>query len=346
MKILVTGGCGFIGSALIRHIINHSSHSVINIDNLTYASNKLNLVEIEGSNRYFFEKLDICNKDALFDIFKKHKPNAVMHLAAESHVDRSINDPSVFINTNILGTFNLLEVSKKYFYELDEDIKLNFRFHHISTDEVYGDLGKSTKLFTENTPYNPSSPYSASKASSDHLVRAWNRTFSLPTVITNCSNNYGPYQHPEKLIPMVIINALEGKKIPIYGAGNQIRDWLYVEDHADALLKVLLKGKIGETYNLGGNNEKKNIEVVKEICSILDIAKPFLKLKSYSSLIHHIEDRPGHDIRYAIDSSKVFDSIGWKPNNTFNQGIKNTVLWYLENQEWLISIKNNTMSKK
>ena len=341
MKILITGGYGFIGSALIRHIIDHNEHSVVNIDNLTYASNKLNLKEIESSDRYLFEKLDICNKNALSDLFKKHKPDAVMHLAAESHVDKSINDPSIFINTNILGTFNLLEVSKKYFIELDKDIKSRFRFHHISTDEVYGDLGNSKDFFTETTPYNPSSPYSASKASSDHLVRSWHRTFSLPTIITNCSNNYGPYQHPEKLIPKTISNALLEKKIPIYGTGKQIRDWLYVEDHAKALLKALSHGEIGETYNIGGNNEKKNIEVVKEICIILDEVFPAKHHKSYYDLISYVKDRPGHDTRYAIDPQKIISEIGWKPDHDFKKGIKKTILWYLENQEWMNSYRLN-----
>ena len=346
MKILITGGSGFIGSALIRLIINHSNHNVINVDKLTYASNKLNLSEIENSTRYFFEKVDICNKDKLTKLFRKHKPDAIMHLAAESHVDRSIDDPSFFINTNILGTFNLLEVSKEYYSELSVNKRSLFKFHHISTDEVYGDLGKSKNFFTENTSYNPSSPYSASKASSDHLVRSWNRTYSLPTVITNCSNNYGPYQHPEKLIPKTIINAVSGNRIPVYGAGDQIRDWLYVEDHAIALLKVLLESKSGETYNIGGNNEKKNIEVIKAICNILDKTKPPVKLKSYTSLIYHVKDRPGHDVRYAIDSSKISASTGWKPTNTFDEGIKKTVLWYLENQEWLNNFKNNKMAKR
>ena len=346
MKILITGGSGFIGSALIRLIINHSNHNVINVDKLTYASNKLNLSEIENSTRYFFEKVDICNKDKLTKLFRKHKPDAIMHLAAESHVDRSIDDPSFFINTNILGTFNLLEVSKEYYSELSVNKRSLFKFHHISTDEVYGDLGKSKNFFTENTSYNPSSPYSASKASSDHLVRSWNRTYSLPTVITNCSNNYGPYQHPEKLIPKTIINAVSGNRIPVYGAGDQIRDWLYVEDHAIALLKVLLESKSGETYNIGGNNEKKNIEVIKAICNILDKTKPPVKLKSYTSLIYHVKDRPGHDVRYAIDSSKISASTGWKPTNTFDEGIKKTVLWYLENQEWLNNFKNIKMAKR
>jgi dTDP-glucose 4,6-dehydratase len=310
---------------------------------LTYAGNLESLSEVQNSERYIFKKIDICDSDGIEDIFTNLCPDIVMHLAAESHVDRSIDVPIDFINTNIIGTFNLLEKSKAYWSSLQGNKKANFKFHHISTDEVYGDLGileetgdneshNSLTLFTENTSYAPSSPYSASKAASDHLVRAWHRTFGLPTIITNCSNNYGPYQFPEKLVPLIILNALEGKPLPVYGSGNQIRDWLYVEDHARALLKVAIEGHIGETYNIGGHNEKKNIEVIKTICSILDELRP--ADYAYSSLIINVADRPGHDARYAIDASKIFNELNWEPLETFETGMRKTVKWYLENIEW------------
>ncbi len=338
MKILITGGAGFIGSAVIRYIINNTNHQVINIDKLTYAGNLDSLKSIAKNRRYFFKKIDICDKKSLSNIFNTYSPNLVMHLAAESHVDRSITSSSNFINTNIIGTYNMLEVSKDYYKGLPKKEKGLFKFHHISTDEVYGDLGPDDDPFTEETSYAPSSPYSASKASSDHLVRAWHRTFNLPVLITNCSNNYGPYHFPEKLIPLVISNALEGKSLPIYGSGNQIRDWLYVEDHANALYKVLTEGEIGETYNIGGYNEKKNIEVVKIICNLLDEFKP-LDNKSYESQIIYVSDRAGHDQRYSIDAKKIAKDLKWTPNETFESGIRKTVLWYLENQNWVNKVK-------
>jgi dTDP-glucose 4,6-dehydratase len=348
MKILVTGGAGFIGSAVIRHIINNTADSVINLDKLTYAGNLESLLPVSNDDRYTFEKVDICNRIELDRIFFYHKPDAVMHLAAESHVDRSIDGPAEFIETNIVGTYTLLEASRQYWSQLDQVRKKAFRFHHISTDEVYGDLEGPEDLFTESTAYEPSSPYSASKASSDHLVRAWLRTYGLPTVITNCSNNYGPYHFPEKLIPLVILNALDGKPLPIYGNGQQIRDWLYVEDHARALYKVVTEGTIGETYNIGGHNEKKNIDVVNTICNILDVLVPIStneslschseldskSISSYKELITFVKDRPGHDVRYAIDATKIERELDWKPEETFESGIKKTVEWYLNNKYW------------
>jgi len=373
-KILITGGAGFIGSAVVRYIINNTENSVVNVDKLTYAGNLEALAEVSASDRYVFEQVDICNRAELDRIFRQHKPDAVMHLAAESHVDRSIDGPAEFIQTNIIGTYNLLEAARAYWNELDGERKQAFRFHHVSTDEVYGDLPhpadandeclmlngelndatdtplsiqnsklniKNLPLFTEQTPYAPSSPYSASKASSDHLVRAWLRTYGLPTFITNCSNNYGPYQFPEKLIPLVILNALAGKPLPIYGEGDQIRDWLYVEDHAKALYRVLTAGRVGETYNIGGYNEKTNLEVVEAICAVLDELKASKKLSvkseeknslpftSYTQLITHVTDRPGHDRRYAIDASKITNELGWKPEETFETGIRKTVEWYV-----------------
>ncbi|MGH1440923.1 MAG: dTDP-glucose 4,6-dehydratase [Cellvibrionaceae bacterium] len=335
MKIMVTGGAGFIGSAVVRHIINDTESSVINVDKLTYAGNLESLEAVAQSERYVFEQIDICDAFELARIFKEHQPDAVMHLAAESHVDRSIDGPGEFITTNIVGTYTLLEESRRYFASLDSARQANFRFHHISTDEVYGDLGPEG-LFTETTSYEPSSPYSSSKAASDHLVRAWQRTYGLPTLVTNCSNNYGPYHFPEKLIPLIILNALAGKALPVYGDGSQIRDWLFVEDHARALYKVLTEGKVAETYNIGGHNERRNIDVVKTICSILEELVPNkpAELDSYESLITYVEDRPGHDVRYAIDASKIEHDLAWVPEETFESGIRKTVEWYLANENW------------
>jgi dTDP-glucose 4,6-dehydratase len=335
VKILVTGGAGFIGSAVVRHIIDHTKSSVVNVDKLTYAGNLESLAPVDTSDRYAFEQVDICDHGEVARIFDEHKPNAVMHLAAESHVDRSIDGPGEFITTNVVGTYNLLEVSRRYYASLGDNDKKQFRFHHISTDEVYGDLGPEG-LFTETTSYEPSSPYSASKASSDHLVRAWQRTYDLPTVVTNCSNNYGPYHFPEKLIPLVILNALAGKPLPVYGDGSQIRDWLFVEDHARALYKVLTEGKEGETYNIGGHNERKNIDVVRTICTILDELVPDKpnNIQRYDELITFVADRPGHDVRYAIDASKIQRELGWVPEETFETGIRKTVQWYLDNKNW------------
>lgn len=346
MKILVTGGAGFIGSAVIRYIINTTQDSVVNVDKLTYAGNLNSLITISQNKRYAFEQVDICDANELKRVFVEHQPDAVMHLAAESHVDRSIDGPDEFIQTNIVGTYNMLEVARAYWTTLPENRKQNFRFHHISTDEVYGDLEGTTDLFTEITSYSPSSPYSASKASSDHLVRAWQRTYGLPTLITNCSNNYGPYHFPEKLIPLVILNALDGKDLPIYGKGDQIRDWLYVEDHARALYKVVTEGLVGETYNIGGHNEKQNIEVVKTICKILNELKPQTNTKSYESLITFVADRPGHDLRYAIDASKIKNDLGWAPDETFESGIRKTVQWYLNNLEWCRRVQDGSYQRE
>jgi dTDP-glucose 4,6-dehydratase len=344
VKILVTGGAGFIGSAVIRYIINNTKDSVVNIDKLTYAGNLESLTEIENNERYVFERADICDSEAITSIFSKYQPDAVMHLAAESHVDRSITGPAAFIETNIIGTYVLLETARTYWNQLDETRKKAFRFHHISTDEVYGDLphpdecaeGAVLPLFTEKTAYSPSSPYSSSKASSDHLVRAWSRTYGLPTLITNCSNNYGPYHFPEKLIPLVILSALAGKPLPVYGNGEQIRDWLFVEDHASALYKVVSEGKVGETYNIGGHNERRNIDVVKTICEILDevVNEKPAGISHFEELITYVTDRPGHDRRYAIDASKIQEDLGWIPEETFESGIRKTVVWYLNNQRW------------
>lgn len=343
-NILVTGGAGFIGSAVIRHIIATTDDTVVNVDKLTYAGNLDSLESVSGHPRYFFEKVDICDRFALEKVFFEHKPDLVMHLAAESHVDRSIDGPSVFIETNILGTYNLLEVSRKYWKTCEEDKAKAFRFHHISTDEVYGDLHGAEDLFTEKTPYAPSSPYSASKASSDHLVRAWYRTYGLPTLITNCSNNYGPYHFPEKLIPLVILNARAGKPLPVYGKGTQIRDWLYVCDHARALYKVLTKGRVGETYNIGGHNERQNIDVVRTICNLLEELAPEKPagVKRYEDLITYVQDRPGHDMRYAIDATKIKNELGWVPEETFETGIRKTVQWYLDNSVWWRRIKDKS----
>ncbi|EDP8647535.1 dTDP-glucose 4,6-dehydratase [Salmonella bongori] len=352
MKILITGGAGFIGSAVIRHIIKNTQDTVVNIDKLTYAGNLESLSDISESNRYNFEHVDICDSVEITRIFEQYQPDAVMHLAAESHVDRSITGPAAFIETNIVGTYILLEVARKYWSALGEDKKNNFRFHHISTDEVYGDLPHPDEvansvelpLFTETTAYAPSSPYSASKASSDHLVRAWRRTYGLPTIVTNCSNNYGPYHFPEKLIPLVILNALEGKPLPIYGKGDQIRDWLYVEDHARALYTVVTQGKAGEAYNIGGYNEKKNLDVVFTICDLLDEIVP--KATSYCKQITYVADRPGHDRRYAIDADKISRELGWKPLETFESGIRKTVEWYLNNREWCQHIQDSCYQRE
>jgi len=344
MKFLVTGGAGFIGSAVIRHLINNTEHQVINVDKLTYAGNLHSIETVSNSPRYTFEHVDICNAMEIKRVFSKHQPDIIMHLAAESHVDRSIDGPDTFIQTNIIGTYTLLNEARAYFNTLDATKKANFRFHHISTDEVYGDLESTDNLFTETTPYAPSSPYSASKASSDHLVRAWERTYGLPTLVTNCSNNYGPYHFPEKLIPLVILNALEGKPLPIYGNGNQIRDWLYVEDHARALVLVATKGKIAETYNIGGHNEKQNIEVVKTICKILDKKVP--KVTPYEKLITFVSDRPGHDVRYAIDASKIAKELGWTPRETFETGLEKTVQWYLDNKAWWSSVQDGSYQRE
>lgn len=334
--ILITGGAGFIGSAVVRHIIENTDDSIVNVDCLTYAGNLESITSVLENERYNFVQENICDAKSMADVFEKYQPDAVMHLAAESHVDRSIDGPDDFIHTNIIGTFTLLEVARSYWSKLPNDKKNKFRFHHISTDEVYGDLEGPEDLFTEETAYAPSSPYSASKASSDHLVRAWQRTYGLPTVSTNCSNNYGPYHFPEKLIPLVILNALAGKALPVYGDGLQIRDWLFVEDHARALYKVVTEGEVGETYNIGGHNEKANIDVVKTICTLLEELVPNKPegISQYQDLITYVTDRPGHDVRYAIDASKIERELNWKPEETFESGIRKTVEWYLNNKIW------------
>lgn len=342
VKILVTGGAGFIGSAVIRHIISNTADAVVNVDKLTYAGNLESLAEVSGDARYAFERVDICDRDQIDRVLREHQPDSIMHLAAESHVDRSISGPSEFIQTNIIGTYTLLEAARQYWSALDGARKSAFRFHHISTDEVYGDLEGPEDLFTETTPYQPSSPYSASKASSDHLVRAWARTYGLPTLVTNCSNNYGPCHFPEKLIPLIILNALEGKPLPVYGKGNQVRDWLYVEDHARALYKVVTEGVTGETYNIGGHNEKQNIEVVHTLCALLDELRPDSAHRPHASLITYVQDRPGHDQRYAIDASKIQRELGWVPEETFESGIRKTVEWYLNNPEWVEHVKSGS----
>ena len=365
-KILVTGGAGFIGSTLIKYIINNTDYAVVNIDKLTYAGNLKTLESVSKNSRYVFEKVDICDAFEIKRIFKQYQPSLVMHLAAESHVDRSIDGSDEFIQTNIIGTHKMLEGSLAYWSQLKNDDKINFKFHHVSTDEVYGDLqhpddmnnssinnkSLTLPLFTETSAYIPSSPYSASKAASDHLVRAWFKTYGLPILISNCSNNYGPYHFPEKLIPLMIFNALEGRSLPIYGKGEQIRDWIYVEDHAAALMLIATKGKIGQTYNIGGHNEKKNIEVVKNICQLLDelfpveinykIKKLKLNITNYENLITFVEDRPGHDKRYAIDASKIQNELNWAPQETFKSGLRKTVKWYLDNRMWCDDIKNKS----
>lgn len=335
MKILITGGAGFIGSAVVRYILNETQDEVINVDKLTYAANLVSLKPVENSPRYAFEQADIGDKRALTRIFKQYKPDAVMHLAAESHVDRSIDSADVFIQTNIVGTYTLLDVARYYWSGLDADKKTAFRFLHISTDEVYGDLAEKDGLFMETTPYAPSSPYSASKASSDHLVRAWGRTYGLPIIVTNCSNNYGYFQFPEKLIPRIILNALAGKPLPVYGNGLQIRDWLFVDDHARALYMVLISGKIGETYNIGSHNQKTNIEIIRTICDLLEELAPNKPsgILQYQDLICYVTDRPGHDVRYAIDATKIRRELGWQPQERFESGIRKTVRWYLEHKE-------------
>ena len=340
MRILVTGGAGFIGSALVRHLIQDTNHHVINFDKLTYAGNLKSLMSVDLSSRYDFEQVDICDGSELGELVKKYRPDVVMHLAAETHVDRSIDGPGEFIQTNIVGTYNLLEAARNYWQTLDGSEKASFRFHHISTDEVYGDLAGPKDFFREDTPYAPSSPYSASKAGSDHLVRAWGRTFGLPVIVTNCSNNYGPYHFPEKLIPLIILNALRGKPLPVYGKGTQVRDWLFVEDHARALVKVVTEGAIGETYNIGGHNEKQNIEVVRAVCSLLDELSPSTHagIRKYDELITFVKDRPGHDFRYAIDASKIQRDLGWVPQETFESGLRKTVEWYLANENWWQSV--------
>ena len=333
MKILVTGGAGFIGSAVIRHLISETQHSVVNVDCLTYAGNLSTLDDVSSSSRYSFEKVNICDSAAVQGVFERHQPEAVMHLAAESHVDRSIDGPSAFIQTNVVGTYVMLEASRRHRQSLPAVQQESFRFHHISTDEVYGSLGDEG-LFTEETSYDPSSPYSASKAASDHLVRAWNRTYGLPIVLTNCSNNYGPYQFPEKLIPLTITSALAGKPLPVYGKGENVRDWLYVADHARALVAVLERGQVGETYNIGGNSERKNIDVVRSICRLMDELCESSVNRPHERLITFVTDRPGHDHRYAIDASKIRRDLGWSPAESFESGLRQTVKWYLDNEEW------------
>ncbi|WP_180059647.1 dTDP-glucose 4,6-dehydratase [Acinetobacter sp. YH12128] len=342
MKILVTGGAGFIGSAVVRHIIQNTQDVVLNVDKLTYAGNLESLASVHGHERYTFSQTDICDRQALDRLIADFQPDAIMHLAAESHVDRSISGPSAFIETNIIGTYQLLEATRQYWNTLPDNKKQAFRFHHISTDEVYGDLEGTEDLFLETTSYAPSSPYSASKASSDHLVRAWHRTYGLPVIVTNCSNNYGPYHFPEKLIPLIIQNALASKPLPVYGNGHQIRDWLYVEDHARALYKVVTEAAVGETYNIGGHNEQKNIDVVKAICDLLEDLAPNKPqgIKHYQDLITYVTDRPGHDLRYAIDASKIQKDLGWVPEESFETGLRKTVEWYLNNQEWVEHIQS------
>ena len=333
VKIIITGGAGFIGSAVVRQFIAETDATVINVDKLTYAGNLESVAEASSSPRYRFEQADICDAPAMQRLFAKYRPDAVMHLAAESHVDRSIDGPALFIQTNIVGTYTLLESARAYWQELSSDTRAHFRFHHISTDEVFGSLGPDG-YFNEETPYQPNSPYSASKAASDHLARAWHHTYGLPVITTNCSNNYGPYHYPEKLIPLTIIKALRGEPLPVYGKGDNVRDWLYVEDHARALRLVLEKGRVGETYNIGGHNEKTNLQVVEMLCALLDDLSPDLRCAPRISLINFVPDRPGHDKRYAIDASKIERELGWKPRETLESGLRKTVQWYLDNRLW------------
>jgi len=346
MKFLITGGAGFIGSAVIRHIIRDTGDSVVNVDKLTYAGNLESLAQASDSPRYAFEQIDICDRAALDDAFARHQPDVIMHLAAESHVDRSIDGPAAFIQTNVVGTCTLLEAARAFWLQLPEEKRQTFRFHHVSTDEVYGDLGDSGGRFTETTAYAPSSPYSASKAGSDHLVRAWQRTYGLPALITNCSNNYGPCQFPEKLIPLIILNALEGKPLPVYGQGNQVRDWLHVEDHARALYRVATAGRVGETYNIGGRSEKRNIEVVHALCALLDELRPRTDGRKHAAGITHVQDRPGHDLRYAIDAGKIERELGWAPQESFESGIRKTVQWYLSNLKWCRRVQDGSYQRQ
>ena len=339
MVILLTGGAGFIGSALVRQWIRATEATIVNVDKLTYAGNLDSLAGARDQARHIFERVDICDAPAMGRLFAEYRPDAVMHLAAESHVDRSIDGPGEFIRTNIEGTFVLLQAARRYWEGLGEPYKSKFRFHHISTDEVYGSLGE-TGYFTETTPYSPNSPYSASKAASDHLVRAWHHTYKMPVLVTNCSNNYGPYQFPEKLVPLVILNAYAGKPLPVYGKGDNVRDWLYVEDHAHALRVVLEKGEVGETYNIGGHNERQNIEVVKTICGLLDELRPDSPHAPHENLITYVADRPGHDKRYAIDASKIERELDWRPRETFETGLRQTVKWYLENEAWWRNVQS------
>ncbi|QVM91682.1 dTDP-glucose 4,6-dehydratase [Pseudomonas entomophila] len=345
MRILVTGGAGFIGSALVRHLIDNTEHEVLNLDKLTYAGNLESLQGIASNSRYEFVQADIADQPTVSALLERFQPQAIMHLAAESHVDRSIDGPAAFIHTNIVGTYALLETTRAWWTRLPADARAAFRFHHISTDEVYGDLHGADDLFTETTPYAPSSPYSASKAASDHLVRAWHRTYGLPVLITNCSNNYGPYHFPEKLIPLMILNALAGKPLPVYGNGQQVRDWLYVEDHARALLTVVTRGEVGETYNIGGHNEQKNLDVVHTLCDLLEELAPDRRpagVARYKDLITFVQDRPGHDLRYAIDASKIEHELGWKPDETFFTGLRKTVQWYLANLDWCKHVQDGS----
>jgi dTDP-glucose 4,6-dehydratase len=343
--ILVTGGAGFIGSALVRLLVQNRDLRVVNVDALTYAGNLESLSEIKNADNYCFEQVNICDAPALSELFDRHEPIAVMHLAAESHVDRSIDGPAAFIDTNVVGTYNMLEASRAFWNKLVGDEKQDFRFHHISTDEVYGSLPE-TGLFTETSPYQPNSPYSASKAASDHLVRAWFHTYGFPVLLTNCSNNYGPYQFPEKLIPLIILNALEGKPLPIYGAGDNVRDWLYVDDHVKALTVVLEKGVPGQTYNIGGHNEKTNMEVVKTVCALLDELVPDSEFKPHENLIEFVKDRPGHDKRYAIDAGKIKQELNWVPEETFETGLRKTVQWYLDNRNWCQHVQDGSYQRQ
>ncbi|WP_299007622.1 dTDP-glucose 4,6-dehydratase [uncultured Shewanella sp.] len=346
MKVLVTGGAGFIGSELIRYLIEETQNCVINVDKLNYAGNLCSLEQVKGNDRYCFIQADICNRTVLKEIFEVHQPDAVMHLAAESHVDRSIDGPATFMQTNIMGTFTLLEVSRHYWAQLKSDKKEGFRFHHVSTDEVYGDLDAMSEPFTEVSNYAPSSPYSASKAASDHLVRAWHRTYGLPVLLSQCSNNYGPYQFPEKLIPFMVSNALAGMPLPVYGNGLQRRDWLFVTDHVKALYRILRQGKVGETYNIGGETEKSNIELINSICDILEQLVPTKPngLACYRDLICHVDDRAGHDVRYAVDITKIKNELNWQPTTDFNAGLWSTVKWYVDNQAWCNRMKNANVS--